>query len=111
VAGAAILDHAPDYRLDPAAAALFSEARAWRYDLPFAEIDARLLALELIEFGACIAGQTTPEVDGATGRRDVALVNAVLESGRLGRAVTLAEVLEGGVDAYQREIDAHYGLI
>jgi predicted dehydrogenase len=111
VAGAAILDHVPDYHLDPPAAALFGAARPWRYDLPFAEVDARLLALELIEFGACIAGQAAPEVDGAAGRRDVALVNAVLESGRLGRAVTLAEVEQGDVDTYQREIDAHYGLI
>ena len=64
-----------------------------------------------IEFGASITGQATPEVDGFTGRRDVALVNAVLESGRLGRAVTLAEVEQGAVDAYQHEIDSHYGLV
>jgi hypothetical protein len=28
-----------------------------------------------------------------------------------GRAVTLDEVLSGAVDAYQRPIDQHYGLL
>ena len=50
-------------------------------------------------------------MDGPAGKRDVALINAVFESGVAGRAVTLAEVESGAVDAYQREIDAYYGLV
>ncbi len=107
----AILDLAPGYRLEPLAAQLFGGARPWRYDFPYAAVDAKLLALELAEFGRCMATGTSPEVDGAVGRRDVALVNAVFESGRLGRAVTLDEIEQSTVDTYQREIDRHYGLV
>ena len=53
----------------------------------------------------------TPEVTGEVGRRTVALVNALFESGLAGRAVTLDEVEAGAVDAYQREIDEHLGLV
>jgi hypothetical protein len=45
------------------------------------------------------------------GKRDVALVYAVFESQAAGRSVTLAEVENVEVDAYQREIDQHLGLI
>ena len=48
---------------------------------------------------------------GEVGRRDVALVNAIFESGKLGRPVTIAEVERVEVDAYQREIDEHFGLV
>ena len=46
-----------------------------------------------------------------SGRRAVALVHALFESQVAGRPVTLAEVETGAVDAYQREIDEHYGLV
>jgi predicted dehydrogenase len=52
-----------------------------------------------------------PETDGAEGLRDLAAAFGILESAAAGRAVTLDEVLDGRVDAWQREIDAHYGLI
>jgi len=54
---------------------------------------------------------TQPEVSGAVARRDVALVYALFESDRAGRPVTIEEVESGAVDAYQREIDAHLGLL
>jgi predicted dehydrogenase len=107
----AILDYAPEYRLEPLAAQLFGGERPWRYDFPYAAVDAKLLALELHEFGRCIATGAAPEVDGLVARRDVALVNAAFESGILGRAVTLAEIESSAVDTYQREIDLHEGLI
>ena len=40
-----------------------------------------------------------------------ALVNALLGSGCLGRAVSLDEVESIGVDGYQRKIDTTLGLI
>ncbi len=61
--------------------------------------------LEQIKTGAGL------EKDGEEGLRDLAAAFAILESGQAGRTVTLDEVLAGKVDAYQREIDGHYGLI
>ena len=111
VQGEAILDHAPSYRLSPPAAQLFGGERVWTYDFPFPAIDARILALEYHELGEIIATGRAPEVTGQVARRDVALVNAVFESGVAGRAVTIEEVERGAVDAYQRPIDEHYGLV
>ncbi len=51
-----------------------------------------------------------PETDGEEGLRDLAASFAMIESSVLGRTVTLDEVLSGAVNAYQREIDDHYGL-
>ena len=48
---------------------------------------------------------------GGTGPTGPLIVNGLLESGVAGRAMSLAEVEGGGVDSYQREIDAHYGLV
>ena len=48
---------------------------------------------------------------GEEGRADVALTYAPFESGRLGRAVTLDELIAPTADAYQREIDEHLGLL
>jgi hypothetical protein len=45
------------------------------------------------------------------GRHAAALIYAVLESGLLGRPVSLDEVEALRVDAYQREIDQHLGLL
>jgi hypothetical protein len=50
-------------------------------------------------------------VTGAVARRDVALVYALFESDRAGRPVTIDEVESSTVDAYQREIDEHLGLL
>ena len=105
-----ILDHAPQYRLDPLAAELFGGERVWSYQLEFNDIDARLLALEYHELGACVAAGAQPEVTAEEGLADLALTYAPFESHRLGRAVSLAEVANGDVDAYQREIDVQLGL-
>ena len=109
--GEAILDYAPSYRLSPLAAQLFGGERVWSYEFPFADTDAKLLALEYHEFGECIRTGSQPEVTGEVGRQAVALVNAAFESGCLGRAVSIEEVIRVDVDAYQREIDAHYQLV
>jgi predicted dehydrogenase len=111
IAGERVLDYAPSYRLDPVAATLFGGERPWRYDFDFATTDRKILALEYHEVAQCIRTGTHPEVDGETGRRDVALVNALFESQIAGRPVTIAEVEASGVDAYQREIDEHLGLV
>ena len=111
ILGEAILEYAPSYRLSPVAAQLFGGERPWTYEFPFPVTDAKIMALEYHEFGECIRAGQRPEVTGEVGRRDVALVNAIFESGKLGRPVTIAEVERVEVDAYQREIDEHFGLV
>lgn len=106
-----ILDHAPSYRLSPVAARLFGGDRVWTYNYDFPITDRKILALEYYEFAECIRTGTKPEVDGGVAKRDVALVYALFESQVTGRPVTIAEVESSAVDAYQREIDEHLGLL
>jgi predicted dehydrogenase len=106
-----VLDYAPSYRLEPVAAALFGGERPWTYDFDFPTTDRKIIALEYHELAECIRNGTQPEVDGATGKRDVALVYAIFESQAAGRAVTMEEVESGAVDAYQREMDKKLGLV
>lgn len=106
-----ILDYAPSYRLNPVAATLFGGDRVWTYDFGFPETDRKLLALEYHELAECVRNGTTPEVDGAVAKRAVALVYAMFESDRAGRAVTIEEVESCAVDAYQREIDEYLKLV
>ena len=109
--GAEVLEHAPGYRLSAPAAELFGGERPWTYDLPFPETDARLIALEYHELGDCILRGGQPEVTGEEGRADVALTYAPFEAGRLGRVVSLEDMLSGAADVYQREIDQALGLL
>jgi len=92
-------------------AELFGGERVWTYTLEFNDTDSRLLALEYHELGQCVATRQPPEVTLEEGRRDLALTYAPFESGLLGRAVTLDEVLSGQASAYQREIDAALKLL
>jgi predicted dehydrogenase len=110
VRGEDVLQYAPSYRLEPLAAELFGGERVWTYTFPFPDTDSKILALEYHEFGACMQHGRQPEVTGAVGLRAMALVYAVLESGNLGRPVTLAEVERLQVDGYQRDIDLSLGL-
>lgn len=111
IADERVLDHAPSYRLSPVAATLFGGERVWTYDFDFVTTDRKIVALEYHEFADCIRNGTPPEVDGVTARRAVALVYSLFESQLAGRPVTIDEVIAGTVDAYQREIDEHLGLV
>jgi len=106
-----ILDYAPSYGLEPLAAELFGGERVWTYDLDFNATDGRILALEYYELARCVLTGQQPEVTAEEGRADLALTYAPFESGRLGRPVTMAEMLDGTADVYQREIDEHLGLL
>ena len=111
IADERVLDHAPNYRLEPVAAALFGGERPWTYSFDFPATDRKIIALEYHELAECVRAGKPPEVDGAVGRRDVALVYALFESAAAGRPVTIAEVEASAVDAYQREIDEYLGLV
>jgi len=69
-----------------------------------------VFGLELLDFLQAIESGRAMETSGEEGLRDLACSMAVLESSAAGRAVGLDDVLEGRIDAYQREINEHYGL-
>ncbi|MGH7919169.1 MAG: Gfo/Idh/MocA family protein [Candidatus Dormibacteraceae bacterium] len=106
-----VLDLAPSYHLPPLAAELFGSERPWRYDYGFVATDRKLLALEYDELAQAVRTGAQPEVDVETAARALALVYALFESSLAHRSVALAEVLDGSVDAYQRDIDLHLGLL
>jgi predicted dehydrogenase len=105
-----VLEYAPSYRLSPVAASLFGGDRIWSYDFDFVTTDRKIIALEYHELAECIQTGMAPEVDGAVGKRAIALVYSLFESQMAGRPVTIAEVEAAAVDAYQQEIDEHIGL-
>jgi predicted dehydrogenase len=110
VSDANILERAPSYQLEPLAAELFGDERPWSYSQEFNDTDSRLLALEYHELGACVVSGAQPEVTLDEARRDLALTYAPFESGALGRAVALDEVLSSAASTYQSELDARLGL-
>lgn len=110
LAGKEILQLLPDFELDPVTAAIFG-ADGVEYQMGPGEADAGLLAIEQHDFCDALLNNRAPEVSGYDGLADVATVLAAYESGLAGRAVSLAEMLDNSVDAYQRDIDAQLGLI
>ena len=93
VPGDTLLDLVPDFRLDGTTAALYGSDRITAYDLPWADTDANLLAIEFDDFAEAILSNRQPEVDGAQGLRSLAISYGFLESDRLGRFVTVDELL------------------
>jgi predicted dehydrogenase len=106
----ALLDLVPEWRLDRLMVRLFGDERVPCYHMTFPEADRKLLAAEYHEFADCILTGQTPEVDGAMGRRAVALCYAAFESSRLNRPVTLDEVEAEQVGSYEAEINAHWKI-
>ncbi len=95
----------PDFHLDATTAALFGGERITCYDLPWADTDANLLAIEYDDFAEAILTDRQPEVDGAFGLRSLAISYGFLESDRLGRFVTVDELLTSTELPYQREVE------
>ena len=67
-------------------------------------------ALGYLDWFTAIRAGSQPEMSGMEGLRDLATAFSIMESATDGGPVKVADVLAGRVDAYQREIDAHYGL-
>ena len=88
-----LLGLVPDFQLDATTAALFGGDRLTSYELPWADTDANLLAIEFDDFAEAILADREPEVDGAFGLRSLAISYGFLESDRLGRFVTVDELL------------------
>lgn len=109
--GASLLDLVPDFHLDEATASLFGGDRLFEYSFEFVETDRKLIAVEYADFGLAIQGHAgRPEVSGAQGARSVAIAYAWMESQVAGRAVTVDEVLNDDLNAYQAEINDSLGL-
>src|SRR5215212_3387586 len=106
-----VLEYAPSYALNPLAAELFGGERVWTYSFPFNDVDSKIIATEYHELGECIRTGAQPEMTGDEGKADVALTYAPFESGRLGRPVTLDDMLAGRAYVYQGEIDEILGLV
>ena len=68
-------------------------------------------ALELLDFLRSVETGRPMETDGMEGLRALACSYAVLESSNANHPVKVEDVLTGKVDAYQRPIDEHYGLV
>ena len=68
-------------------------------------------ALLLGEWLTAIQEDRPAETSGREGLHDLAASFAIVESSQARRAVSLAEVLNGGADAYQRDLDEQYGLL
>jgi predicted dehydrogenase len=107
---ARILDYAPSYKLNPLATELFGGERLWTYNFTFNEVDSKIIATEYFELGECIRTGGEPEVTGEEARADVALTYAPFEAGRLGRPVTLDDMVSGRAYVYQGEIDQILGV-
>jgi predicted dehydrogenase len=109
VTGRELADAAGGLGLGPVTERLFGDGIG--YDLPFAEVDAGLLAIEIHDFAAAIQDKRVPEVDGRQGLTSVAALLAAYESGLTGGPVPIAAVLDGTVAQYQADIDAGLGLL
>jgi predicted dehydrogenase len=66
--------------------------------------------LEWLDFLQAIEGRREMDASGEEGLRDLSCSLAVLESSSARRPVRFADVFAGRVEAYQREINEHYGL-
>ena len=67
-------------------------------------------ALEQLDFMRSVESGEPMEVDGGEGLRDLVCSFGILESAAADRPVLLSDVMSGKTEAYQREINEHYGL-
>jgi predicted dehydrogenase len=110
LSGAALREELGGFRLDGVAASFFGP-EGTEYDLPFAEVDAATIAIELDDFIGAVAERRLPEVDGLGGLDAVAAVWAVAESNVHAGSIRIAEVAAGTVSAAQDPVDAAIGLL
>ena len=103
--GAALLAELPDYRLNQVETGLFGERPA-SYSFESPVTDRKLIAAEMHDFVDAVRSGRPPEVDGVAGLRSVAIIHAMLESALADRRVTLDEVLDGDLHAYQDTVEA-----
>ena len=107
--GADILELLPDFEMSEITERLFGK-NIVTYDLDFAPIDGKHMAIEMHDFADAVINGGKPEVDGYLGMTAVAAIYGAYESSIAGRAVSMEEILSGKVRAYQEDIDEALGL-
>ena len=100
----AILDTVGDFELAPLEAHFFPDKVSGK------NVDWKIIAMEQYELAQAILDGGEIEVDGQEGMKDVAVVYAICESARAGRAVKLSEIESCEVYDYQAEIDNALGI-
>jgi predicted dehydrogenase len=110
LAGRQVLKELPGFELDEVAARIFGP-QGVEYDLPFPTSDAGEIAIEVHDFAGAVLGNHAPEVDGHGGMTALAAMLGIFESNRLGREVTMDELLDSSVSGYQDDLDRSAGLL
>ena len=101
----------PDWELDGVTARLWNDERRFAsYDMPFEEIDRKIIAVELQDFAEAVMTDREPEVDGQEGKKALALSYAVLESGERGEPIEFADVIERRIEDYQADINSELAV-
>ncbi|MBI4306219.1 MAG: Gfo/Idh/MocA family oxidoreductase [Chloroflexi bacterium] len=109
--GEEMLSLVPDWELNDITAPFWGGVRRMAsYDMPFDEIDRKLIAIEYAELARAITGGAPVEVGPETGIKALGLAYATLESGMTRQPVRMADILEGSVEGYQAEVNAANGL-
>ncbi len=109
LSGARLRKELGGFELEGVAACFFGP-EGTEYDLPFAQVDAATIGIELDDFAGAVFGRRSPEVDGLGGLRAVAGVWAVAESRACGGAVRISEVAEGRISHAQGPVDFALGF-
>ena len=109
-----VLALVPDFALDDRTARFFGGKRLARYDRAESGAgggaDLKLLAMEVAELLDAIDNGTPVEVGPEEGLAAVALVMACHESSEAGRPVSMAEIVDGSLSAYQNVANRELGL-
>lgn len=108
--GAELRTELGGFQLEGVTASFFG-AEGTEYDLPFPEVDAATIGIELDDFGRAIADRRRPEVDGSDGLHAVAAVWGIAESFACARSVRIADIENGTLSAAQDPLDALIGLL
>jgi predicted dehydrogenase len=110
----AVLSLVPDFALDDRTARFFGGKRLARYDNSGSGVgggaDLNILAMEVAELLDAIDNGTPVEVNPEVGLAAVALVMASHESSEAGRAVTMAEIVDGSLSGYQDVANRELGI-
>ena len=94
------------FTLSPVTTAILGPDGTGGKGADWSSVDSGYLAIEIEDFIGAVLNKRAPEVDGTGGIRALAVVHAILESGLARREVSVDEVLDGSLHAYQDDIDA-----
>ncbi len=109
--GEEALSLVPEWELDDITSTFWGGKRRMpSYEMSFTEIDRKLIAIEYQELAEAITGNSPVEVGPEMGMKALALAYATLESGMARKPVSMADMLEGAVEGYQRDVNVANGL-